>query len=53
MKEKRYPTTLVDARLWDVFVDTVGQRKGMRRGNIQESLEEAMRLWVGNEQGDS
>lgn len=48
---KRYPTTLVDADLWDRFIDEIGRRKGIRRGVIQESLEEAMLLWIGEENG--
>ena len=43
---KRYPTTLVDSALWEKFVDEIGKRKGMRRGVIQKSLEEAMILWI-------
>ena len=43
---KRYPTTLVDSALWEKFVDEIGRRKGMRRGVIQKSLEEAMVLWI-------
>ena len=46
MKGKRYPTTLVDAMLWQRFVDEIAKRKGVRRGVIQESLEEAIALWI-------
>jgi len=49
MKEKRYPTTEVDSTLWERFVNEIGKRKGTRRGAIQESLEEAMNLWIGDE----
>ena len=45
---KRYPTTLVDSALWDRFMDEIGRRKGIKRGAIQESLEEAIDLWIGD-----
>ena len=48
---KRYPTTLVDSALWDRFMDEIGRRKGIRRGAIQRSLEEAIRLWIGDGDG--
>ena len=48
MTAKRYPTTLVDSRLWDSFVTEIGRRRGARRGAIQESLEEAIVLWIGD-----
>lgn len=51
MAAKRYPTTLVDSILWDRFAAEIGRRKGMRRGAIQESLEEAITLWLGDEDG--
>ena len=44
---KRYPTTLVDSALWDRFMNEIGRRRGIRRGAIQESLEEAITLWIG------
>jgi len=43
---KRYPTTLVDSALWDRFMNEIGRRKGIKRGAIQESLEEAIGLWI-------
>ncbi|MFC1714626.1 hypothetical protein ACFL6S_13245 [Candidatus Poribacteria bacterium] len=43
---KRYPTTVVDSAVWQRFVNEIGKRKGIRRGVIQESLEEAITLWV-------
>ena len=46
---KRYPTTLVDSALWDRFMNEIGKRKGIKRGAIQESLEEAIALWMGDE----
>ena len=53
---KRYPTTIVDADLWDRFVDEIGRRRGMRKGVIRESLEEAIALWIdrgeNSERGD-
>jgi len=51
MAAKRYPTTLVDSVLWNRFVTEIGKRKGIRRGVIQESLEEAMALWLGDHVG--
>ncbi|MBD3184976.1 hypothetical protein GF312_22020 [Candidatus Poribacteria bacterium] len=51
MASKRYPTTLVDSGLWDRFVLEIGKRKGMRRGAIRESLEEAMTMWLGDHLG--
>ena len=48
MAAKRYPTTLVDSDLWDRFMNEIGQRKGIKRGAIQESLEEAISLWIGD-----
>ena len=47
---KRYPTTLVDSALWDRFMNEIGKRKGIKRGAIQESLEEAIGLWIGDAQ---
>jgi len=47
MKSKQYPTTHVDAALWQEFVNKIAQRKGIRKGVIQESLEEAISLWIG------
>ena len=46
MAKKRYPTTLIDSDLWERFINEIGQRKGIRRGVIQESLEEAIALWI-------
>ena len=48
MAAKRYPTTQVDSRLWDRFTNEIGKRRGIRRGAIQESLEEAIALWIGD-----
>jgi hypothetical protein len=47
---KRYPTTLVDSDLWDRFMNEIGLRKGVKRGAIQESLEEAINLWIDDRQ---
>ena len=47
MKPNRYPTTVVDSNLWTRFVNEIGHRKGIRRGVIQEALEEAITLWIG------
>ena len=49
MASKRYPTTLVDSELWERFINEIGQRKGIRRGAIQQALEEAMTLWISGE----
>ena len=45
---KRYPTTMVDSALWDRFMNEIGRRRGIKRGAIQESLEEAIALWIGD-----
>ena len=52
MKQKRYPTTLVDRDLWERFVNKIGKRKGMKRGAIQKSLEEAIALWIDGDESD-
>lgn len=48
-KSKRYPTTIVDSALWQRFMSEIARRKGIRRGVIQESLEEAIVLWLSRE----
>jgi len=44
---KRYPTTVIDERIWKRFIEEIGKRKGPGRGVIQKSLEEAIILWIG------
>jgi hypothetical protein len=48
MKAKIYPTTQIDAALWEQFMNEIAHRKGIRRGVIQESLEEAIAWWIEN-----
>ena len=43
-----YPSTCIDALLWKAFRACIGKRKGAKKGVIQESLEEAIQLWIEN-----
>jgi hypothetical protein len=37
---------VLDDKLEDQFRRTVFQRKGMRKGNISQALEEAIKHWI-------
>lgn len=43
---------ILPEELESVFRETVFKRKGMKRGNMTESIEEAIQLWV-EENGDA
>jgi len=40
---------IVDDKIEKKFRDTVFKRKGMKKGNLTDSVEEAMLLWVSND----
>lgn len=40
------PTTTVSASIWKAFIREVGKTKGVGKGVIKESLEEALQAWI-------
>ena len=46
-RSKCRPTTVIDAVLWDEFVQAAARRFGYRKGVIQKALECAIRDWLG------
>jgi hypothetical protein len=42
-------TVLIDDNLDENFREEVFKRKGMKKGNLTEALEEAMLLWINAE----
>jgi len=51
--KKIKPTTKIDHAVWDRFKESIAQRKGVRKGAIKESLEEALIMWCRGEQNDN
>lgn len=43
---------VVDDKVEKKFRDTVFKRKGMKKGNLTEAVEEAMLLWTTSEAGE-
>jgi len=41
-------TVIVDEELDERFREAVFRSKGMKKGNISESIEEAIELWIDN-----
>ena len=45
-------TLVLDDKLEEKFRDTIYKSKGMRRGNIQSSIEEAIQMWIDEKLGE-
>lgn len=39
-------TLVLDDKLEDRFRDAIYKSKGMRRGNLQSAIEEAIEMWI-------
>ena len=45
-RSKCRPTTVIDAMLWEQFVQTAAKRLGYKKGVIQTALQLALRKWI-------
>lgn len=45
-RSKCRPTTVIDAMLWEQFVETAAKRLGYKKGVIQTALQLALRKWI-------
>jgi len=45
-RSKCRPTTVIDAMLWEQFVQTAAKRLGYKKGVIQTALQLALKTWI-------